>query len=270
MNRLTNRLREQVLRVAPQWLALAPGAGEPWFWALLERAPTPAAATRLKPKAIEALLRAHRIRRLTATDVQTALRAPLLHVAPGTREAAATHIALLLPRLRLVHTQRAECRLQLEQLLESIDRDPPCIAPGTDPAAAPSDARILRALPGVGRVVATLHAEAAGLSASRDYRALRAPSGIAPVTRQSGTRRVVNMRHACRSRLRHVCYHWARTSALCDEAARHYYAALRARGHSHGRALRSVADRWLRILTAMLASRTLYSPDYALQAPCPT
>jgi transposase len=270
MNRLTNRLREQVLRVAPQWLALAPGAGEPWFWALLERAPTPAAAARLKPKAIEALLRAHRIRRLTASDVQAALRAPLLHVAPGTREAAATHIALLLPRLRLVHAQRAECRRQLEQLLEAIDRDPPGAAAGADPANTPSDARILRSLPGVGRVVAaTLLAEAAGLLAARDYRALRAHSGIAPVTRQSGTRRVVNMRHACSGRLRHVCYHWARTSVLCDEAARHYYAALRARGHSHGRALRSVADRWLRILMAMLASRTLYSSDYT-PTPCPT
>ena len=66
------------------------------------------------------------------------------------------------------------------------------------------------------------------------------------------------MRYACNERLRNACYHWARCSTRGDATARAYYAALRARGHSHGRALRSVADRWLRILTAMLKTRTLY------------
>jgi hypothetical protein len=37
-----------------------------------------------------------------------------------------------------------------------------------------------------------------------------------------------------------------------------YYRELRARGHRHGRALRSVVDRWLRILMAMLRHNTLY------------
>ena len=81
------------------------------------------------------------------------------------------------------------------------------------------------------------------------------------MTRQSGNRRVVSMRYGCNERLRNAFYHWARTSIQHDQAAKEYYAALRARGHSHGRALRSVADRWLRILMAMLESRTLYDPQ---------
>ena len=68
------------------------------------------------------------------------------------------------------------------------------------------------------------------------------------------------MRYACNHRLRNACYHWARVSTQFDTAARAYYAALRGRGHSHGRALRSVSDRWLRILIAMLTQRTLYDP----------
>ena len=40
--------------------------------------------------------------------------------------------------------------------------------------------------------------------------------------------------------------------------ARAYYDGLRARGHRHARALRSVADRWLRILIAMLKTGTVY------------
>jgi hypothetical protein len=68
------------------------------------------------------------------------------------------------------------------------------------------------------------------------------------------------MRYACKRRLRQALYHWARTSIQHDAAARDYYAAIRARGHHHARALRSVADRWLRILVSMLKSRTVYDP----------
>src|SRR6185436_16110386 len=93
--------------------------------------------------------------------------------------------------------------------------------------------------------------------------ALRALTGVAPVTRRTGKkqRRVgpkpheVTMRYACNAHLRDAFYHLARVSTQVDPAARTYYATLRAHGHTHGRALRSVADRWLRILKAMLTSR---------------
>ena len=57
------------------------------------------------------------------------------------------------------------------------------------------------------------------------------------------------------------CAHWARSSIQHDAGARRYYDQLRARGHHHARALRSVADRWLRILIAMLHTGELYQPD---------
>jgi len=82
-NRLTNRLREQVHRFYVQVLKLCPSADEPWLWALLELAPSPAAGGRLQRKTIERLLRQYRIRRLSAQDVLAALRAPALRVAPG-------------------------------------------------------------------------------------------------------------------------------------------------------------------------------------------
>ena len=108
-------------------------------------------------------------------------------------------------------------------------------------------------------VSATMLAEAGGPIADRDYATLRTYSGAAPVTKRSG-RRVftIHMRYACKPRLRVALYHWARTSIQHDTRARAYYDALRARGHHHARALRSVGDRWLRILTAMLQTRTLY------------
>ncbi len=258
-NRLTNRLREQVYRVAPGWLALAPTAGEPWFWALLALAPTPQAGRRVRRAAVAKLLKAHRIRRVTADDVLAVLHAETVHVAAGTVEAVATHVALLLPRVELVATQRRQCAKELEALLDQLSADEP--PGGTGSGATPSDVTIVRSVPGVGRVIAsTLFAEAAAILRLRDYSALRALSGLAPITKQSGKRRYVQMRRACNGRLRDAFYHWARTSTMADPASKTYYQALRQRGHTHGRALRSVADRWLRILVAMLTTGTIYDP----------
>jgi transposase len=258
-NRLTNRLREQVYRVAPGWLALAPTAGEPWFWALLAVAPTPHAGRRLRTAAVAKLLRAHRIRRLRPDEVLAVVQAETVHVADGTVEAVAAHVALLLPRLQLVHAQRRQCAKDLEALLDTLSDDEP--SNGADTTGPLSDVTIVRSVPGVGRVIAsTLFAEAGAVLRLRDQGALRALGGLAPVTKQSGKRRTVHMRRACNGRLRDAFYHWARTSTLFDPASKTYYATLRARGHSHGRALRSVADRWLRILMAMLTNGTTYDP----------
>src|SRR3984893_11108071 len=57
--RSANQLRSQVHRLVPDLLALCPGADEPWFWALLQLAPTPAAQRRLTRARVDHLLRAH-------------------------------------------------------------------------------------------------------------------------------------------------------------------------------------------------------------------
>ncbi|MXW07960.1 MAG: hypothetical protein F4Z87_07585 [Gammaproteobacteria bacterium] len=58
-------------------------------------------------------------------------------------------------------------------------------------------------------------------------------------------------------------YHWARVVAQRDPTCRQRYQALRARGHTHGRALRSVADRLLAVACAMLKTGTLYQQTRA-------
>jgi Transposase len=87
--RLASRLREQLHRFYPQALARCPAADEAWFWALVGLAPTPAAALRLRHAAVVTLLRAHRIRRLTADQVLAALQSPPLRVAPTEARGAA-------------------------------------------------------------------------------------------------------------------------------------------------------------------------------------
>jgi hypothetical protein len=50
----------------------------------------------------------------------------------------------------------------------------------------------------------------------------------------------------------------ARVAAMSDPPSKPDYRSLRQRDHTHGRALRGVADRLLRILLAMLNKRNLF------------
>ena len=119
-----------------------------------------------------------------------------------------------------------------------------------------------------GRVIsATMLAEASQPLAERDYNAIRSYAGAAPITRQSGKRKVVVMRRGCNLRLRNALYHWSRVSTQNDPRSKEHYAALRAKGHSHGRALRGVADRLLAVLVAMLRNGTLYDPNHKTAKP---
>ena len=253
--RLVNRLREQLYRIDAPWLALNPSANDPWVWTLLRDHTHPATWPRLSRRRIASALRDHRIRRVTVEDVMAALRGPRLRAAAGVADAVGVRIAILIPQLLLVHDQFRATAHQIDRLLEHLAADD---VPGQP--REHRDAKILQSLPGVGRVVAaTMLTEACGPLAARDYPMLRTLVGVAPVTKRSGKRTwFVHMRQACKRRLREAVYHWARTSIQHDALARDYYRRLRGRGHNHARALRSVGDRWLRILIAMLQNRTLY------------
>ena len=97
---------------------------------------------------------------------------------------------------------------------------------------------------------------------SLDYHALRSLSGVAPVTCRGGKTSVVVRRYACNKRLANALYHWARLATQHDALSRCRYAALRRRGHSHGRALRTVADRLLSVACTLLEQQTLFDPTY--------
>lgn len=251
--RAGHQLRELLNRYYPEMLKLCPAVDEPWFWDLIELAPMPDQAVKLSKSKIDKLLRSHRIRRLDAGGIKQALGVPALKLAPGAAEAASEHVLLLLPMLRLLQRQRKELARRIEGLLEEMSAE----GSGTEHR----DVKILLSLPGVGRVItATMLAEASQPLAERDYHALRSYGGTAPITRQSGKRKSVLMRKSCNPRLRNAIYHWSRVSTQCDPRSKEHYAQLRAKGYSHGRALRGVADRLLAVLVAMLASGTTYDP----------
>jgi hypothetical protein len=210
---------------------------------------------------VQRVLRVHRIRRVTAQEVLACLQAPALPVAPGAAEAAQAHCEFLLPCLRVLAEQLRACRQQVSAVLRTLAEEP-------GESEGPSDVAIVLSLPGVGRkITAWLFAEAAQSLAERDYQVLRTHGGVAPVTKQSGKRRVVVRRRGCNPRLRQALYHMARVAMQRDAHFSHVYATLRAKGQRHGQALRNIADRLLRILMAMLRHRTYYDASRMRREP---
>jgi transposase len=265
-NRLTNRLREQLWRYFPAMLELEGDLGAEWLLDLWELAPTPGKAMRIREVTVAKMLKLHRIRRFDAAHVLAALRRPPVQVAAGTVEAASAHIKTLIARIRLVNGQLKEAHRQLDALTARLI---PEEEDGTGQQKQ-HDVEILASLPGVGRIVlATLLAEAWEALQRRDYPALRSLSGVAPVTKRSGKYCIVLRRQACSDRLANAMYHWARVAIQHDPKSKAKYTALRGRGHSHGRALRSVADRLLNVACAMLKTGTLFDASLvAKNAPC--
>lgn len=261
-NRLINRMREQLWRYFPAILELDSDLGAGWLLDLWQTVPTPGKAAGVRETTIAKLLKRHRIRRLDAAHVLSVLRKPPLQVTAGTIEAASAHIATLIARIRLVNRQIENAHQRLDSLTARLI-PPEEAAPGQ---SKQHDAEILASLPGVGRIVlATLLAEAFDALQRRDYAALRSLTGVAPVTKRSGKSCSVVRRHACHARLANAMYHWARVAVQHDATSRAKYAALRSRGHSHGRALRSIADRLLNVACAMLKTGTTFNPALAIQ-----
>lgn len=261
--RLGNRVGQQLWRYYPQMQQLTDDLAAPWFLELWTIAPTPAKAERLRKSTVERLLKQYRIRRVDAETVLRTLREPALKVAEGVAEAASIYLRSLVARLRVVNREMQQAEAQLDKLCASI---------GETSAAAGEclrrqDIVILRSMPGIGTInLATLLCEASGPLGSRDYQALRTLCGAAPVTRRSGKSHLVVMRYAAHRRLRNTVYHWARVATQHDPKSRARYATLRQRGHSHGRALRGVADRLLGLACVLLQRQTAFDPDLARPA----
>ena len=261
LGRSANRLRDQLHRLYPQMLQLCSAADEPWLWDLIDLVPTPAHAALLSEEQVQRVLKAHRIRRVTGKAVLTCLQMQALPVAPGAAEAAQAHGQLILPCLRVLAEQLQACSQQVSALLSTLAEEP-------GEGESPSDVAIVLSLPGVGRkITAWLFAEAAQPLAERDYQRLRTHSGVAPVTKQRGKRRLVVMRRGCNPRLRHALYHRARVAMQRDAHFNSVYTTLRAKGQRHGQALRHIGDRLLRILVAMLRHRTCYDASRMRREP---
>jgi transposase len=245
--RQANALRSMLREFYPAALtAFGDELGSPDALAILAIAPSPEAGRRLsQAKIASALRRAGRQRnaQAAAERIQAALRTPQLEAHPGVVGAYTAAVRSLVAVITELVTQTEVLRGEVEA---GFGRHP--------------DAEIYLSQPGLGTVLGARVLAEFGDDPHRyaDPKARKNYSGMAPITRASGTRRVVLARFARNRRLADALYQQAFTALTASPGARVYYDRQRARGATHHQALRSLANRLVGILHGCLRNHTRY------------
>lgn len=219
--------------------------------AVLAIAPSPENGRRLSLSKITATLRrAGRQRNLqaTAARIQEALRAPQLAAHPGVVAAYTASVKALVAVITELVAQIEVLRGEVES---GFGRHP--------------DAEIYLSQPGLGPVLGARVLAEFGDDPDRyaDPKARKNYSGMAPITRASGTKRVVLARYARNRRLADALYQQAFAALNASPGARAYYDRQRARGATHHQALRALANRLVGILHGCLRHHTRYDENTA-------
>lgn len=250
--RLVNQLRNSLREFYPAALAIF-GAelARPDALALLQAAPTPEVGRTLSRARIVSLLRrGGRQRNLesASAEIQAQLRAPQLTAPALVSGAYGKSAAATVRVLGELNAQIASLEAELTQSFESHP-----------------DAELYRSLPGLGLVLGARVLSEFGDDRTRfaHPKARKNYAGTAPITRASGTRKVVLARVARNRRLADACYWWAFCALTRSPGARHYYDAIRGRGKTHHQALRALANRLVGILHGCLDHRQIYREEIA-------
>jgi len=248
------RLRSALREFFPAAIEAFPDLTAPETLELLQRAPDPARAERLSKSKITAALRRARRRdpEAKAEAIQVVLRAPALRQAPEIEAAYAVIVASAVRLIAQLNTQIGELQAVVA---EGFGRHP--------------DAEILTSQPGLGPVLGARVLAEFGDDRQRyaDAKARKNYAGTSPITRASGTRKIVLARYTRNRHLADATHQWAFCALTASPGARAYYDALRARGISHHAALRQLANRLVGILHGCLKTRTHYNEDTAWPQP---
>jgi hypothetical protein len=244
------RLRSALREFFPAALEAFPDLMAPDALELLGRAPDPARAARLsRSKITAALTRAHRRdAEAKAEAIQAVLRAPTLHQDPAIEAAYAVIVASAVRLIAQLNKQIGELQAVVA---EGFGRHP--------------DADIVTSQPGLGSILGARVLAEFGDDHDRyaDAKARKNYAGTSPITRASGTRRIVLARYARNRHLADAAHQWAFCALTASPGARTYYDAIRARGISHHAALRQLGNRLVGILHGCLKTKTHYDENTA-------
>jgi transposase len=127
------------------------------------------------------------------------------------------------------------------------------------------DAEIFASQPGLGIILGARVLGEFGDDPHRysDAKARKNYAGTSPITRASGTKKIVLARYARNRRLGDALQQWALSSLRGSPGARAYYDAMRARKIGHQAALRQLANRLVGILHGCLKTRARYDETIA-------
>jgi transposase len=247
---LCNQLRAELERFWPGATEIFNDLDSPISLAFLERYPSPVDAHRLGEKTLARFLaRHHYCGRKNPTELLAKLRAaPAGRAGEIEADARRGLVLALVAALRPIVEQ---IRLLTSEIAHAVRAHP--------------DRHIFLSFfrdPKSVICAATLLAEI-GDDRARYPTAehLAADAGMSPVAVESGRKKVACFRRGCDHRLRQA------TGTLAD-ATRHWhpwaqdkYAAARARGHDHPRAIRTVGRAWTRVLWRCWQDGVAYDPD---------
>jgi len=217
---------------------------------LLAIAPDPDRAARLpKSKVVAVLRRANRrgVEEKAAT-IQSVWRAPALRQPTQVQAAFAV---IVTSQVRVI----TALNLEIGQLGEVVAHH----------FGRHRDAEIYASQPGLGVILGARVLAEFGDDRTRfaDVKARKNYAGTSPITRASGTRKVVLARYARNERLGDAIQQWAFGALKGSPGARAYYDALRARKIGHQAALRQLGNRLVGILHGCLKTGTLYDENTA-------
>jgi transposase len=242
---LSNQLTACLKAYFPEFLTLFTDPDRPVALALLQAFPTRDALQAVSPEKVAAFLRRHHCPRSRerAAEIHARMQARGFQIAP----------ALVRAKARLAGTLASQLQTLLEHL-DAYDREIQRVL------RLHPDGELYHSLPGAGDFLAARMVGELGDNRDRYRDASRAQceAGTAPVTRESGTVRVVHVRRACIHPLRETMWHFAFASVRRCKWAHAYYWRARKRGKKHAEAVRMLGNVWLRIIVAMRRDRRLY------------
>jgi transposase len=243
---LVNQLRAALREYYPAALE----AFEQWTqtpaWRLVVTFPTPQELAKAGKGKWNRFLHAHKIYRPETAQKRPEIfaRADQFASPNAAVTAAKSLLAVsLCEQLLTLERQLDKYRERIQKLFtDHPDHDLFGSLPGAGPKLAP---RLLAEL-GCDRAV---FATAEGLQCF---------AGTAPVTKQSGRMRIVQVRRACSMSLRTAVHLWCDCSRLKCARAQAYYQKKREQRMNHAQALRRLGQRWLKILFAMWREKKPY------------
>jgi hypothetical protein len=249
--RQVSRLRSALREFYPAALVAFDDLASPDALQVLRIAPAPTAGGALsRTKIAAALRRGGRQRRVDerAAAIQAALRSQQLRppevIAAAMGASVAASVAVITEMI-------AQTAILAGQLEAGFKQHP--------------DAKVVRSLPGLGTI---LGARVPGEFGDAPDRYATAKSrknyaGTSPITRASGTRRVVLARHVRNKRLADAVYLWAFAALTASPGARACYDQRRGAGDTHHQALRALGNRLVGILHGCLEHHTAYDETTA-------
>jgi transposase len=244
------RLRSTLREYFPVALQAFPDLDAAEALELLGRAPDPDQAARLSRGVITTALKKARRRRVEdrVRELLDLLRTQELRQPPALQDA---YTAITASEVAVITTLNTQIERLGEVVGEHFGRH--------------RDAEIYTSLPGLGVILGARILGEFGDDPERydDAKARKNYAGTSPITRASGTKKIVLARYARNRRLADALQQWAFCSMRGSPGAATYYRQLRDRHIGHQAALRQLANRLVGILHGCLKTGTPYNENTA-------